>query len=172
MMEQQRRESVFFEVGLREPSPAPRQNSTGRERPRSVRFRSRDEIREVERHEDQYVEPLRSQKQEGSNRTKLQQPIESPLPPKGRSMMYRFGATALLLAAAVPLISNTSPLGRGAVLPIQPAEAGVIPKEAMSQSAPILTARDDSPTDVCTRWAQQCMYRVGTCKKGQSLTGI
>jgi hypothetical protein len=158
-MEQQRRASVFFEVGLREPSPAPTQSSTTRERPRSVRFRSRDEIHEVERHDDQPLKPVPSRSREQRTTTEKSQETESPLPAKGRSMMYRFGATALLLAAAVPLISNTSPFTQSAVLPIQAAEAGVIPREARSRAGPVLAARDDSPTDVCTRWAQQCKSR-------------
>ncbi len=74
--------------------------------------------------------------------------------------MYQFGAMLLLLGAIVPLLRSTSFFGHGAVLPIQQAEAGVIPHEAMSNIGPDFSKRADSPTNICFRWAQQCAPNI------------
>lgn len=70
--------------------------------------------------------------------------------------MYRLGAACLLLAAAAPLIHGTSWFDQHPTMPIQGVAGGVIPETARSQHGIDLTRRDDSPTDVCFRWAQQC----------------
>lgn len=156
MDERQRRRSVFREVGLDEPqiaTPPDRQHARGR--PQSVRFRSQDEIYVVERDEDREAEDgedFRGRGCSGSSCRRELEVCDSPLPVRDRSMMYRFGATVLLLAMAMSLMRSTPLLGGGGVLPIQPVEGNPIP----TRTGPDLERRSDSPTHVCFRWAQMC----------------
>lgn len=73
------------------------------------------------------------------------------------SSARRLGYVALALTALVPLylgVSSTGPAVLGA-------EAGVIQERRgplLDVESNMLVRRDDSPTDVCTRWAHQCMW--------------
>lgn len=158
-----RRKSIFQEVGLDDfDSDTPIRRSTsisgssGRKRPSpGVRFRSRDDVRVVERFEDA---PLSGEKHETLPNSIAATPpplaySESPLPGR-RSIMYRFGAVILLLCAAFPFLH--SPFTGRASLPLQPVSGGPIPQDATSHGSVVLDRRADSPTDVCFRWAQQC----------------
>lgn len=161
-----RRKSIFQEIGLddfesdtpvhRSPSIS---RSSGRKRPSpSVRFRSKDDVRVVERLEDEHLsgEKYESTRQPLAARATPPPPLaysQSPLP--GRtSIMYRFGAVLLLVCAAFPFLNT--PLSGRASLPLQPVSGGPIPEDAASHGSVVLDRRADSPTDVCFRWAQQC----------------
>ncbi|KAK5137155.1 hypothetical protein LTR08_000660 [Meristemomyces frigidus] len=77
-------------------------------------------------------------------------------------MVYRLGATFLLLAAIAPFLRSTSTFVDSAVLPIQPVDGVPIPRDASTRTGPDLSRRADSPTDVCFRWAQQSALVNGT----------
>lgn len=160
-------------MGLPEAANSSVQNtsSSRRERPQSVRFRSKDEVHVVERYSDANMTGAMngsSQKTETQHRDTPSMDMKSnisPLPMNSRSMVYRVCAALLLLAAAVPLLRSTAWFGHSQqVLPIQGVSGGVIPEEARSRTGPDLSKRSDSPTDVCFRWAQQCTsWSVSKC---------
>lgn len=168
MTESQRRESIFREVGLLAPDSAENNSTSRRERPQSVRFRSRDQIHVVERYHDAGITGAThesSQKPQAQYHTSLatdMKTTDSPLPVRSRSMVYRLGAALLLMATAVPILRSTSFFGHSTVLPIQGVSGGVIPEEARSRTRPHFAKRSDSPTDVCFRWAQQSAIVNGT----------
>lgn len=85
----------------------------------------------------------------------------SSVTPKRYSLMSRLGATALLLASVLSLLQGTGLFRQGS-LPVQGAVAGVIPPEAHANFGVDLSRRDDSPTNVCFRWAQQSAIVNGT----------
>lgn len=153
-----RRTSAFHEVGLDEGEGAclrpPR-----RERPQSVRFRSTDEVFTIERHEEETGEERLARLMNASRRPLG--PNHSPLPDGSNSTMYRFGAFLLLLAGVFPLLQNLGFLSHGSV-GIQGVRGGPIPEAAKLRSSPDLERRQDSPTDVCFRWAQQSAIVNGT----------
>ncbi|OQN99803.1 hypothetical protein B0A48_14573 [Cryoendolithus antarcticus] len=148
---QQRRRSIFRETGLlddvaTEVAAATVQNSSKRDRPATVRFRSKDEVRVIER----YPESAHTG-----------QRVHSTSPLSSTALMYRLGGLAFILALAFPMLQSTGFLGQSA-LPVQPVDAGVIPVTARSHAGVDLSRRDDSPTDVCFRWAQQSAVVNGT----------
>lgn len=174
-----RRKSAFQEIGLDDFDSDPRAHrstsvsgSSGRKRPSpGVRFRSKDDVRVVERLEDEH---LSGEKHESSRRPIA--PRASPLPPLAysqsplpgtTSIMYRFGAVLLLLCAAFPFLNT--PLSGRASLPLQPVSGGPIPEVVASHGSVVLDRRADSPTDVCFRWAQQCGC-IGSERDYQTLT--
>ena len=74
------------------------------------------------------------------------------------SRLYRLGMLAFLLAVTLPLLQNSPVVGdnghtlfgaRGSVMSSNPADY-------MEEDAELLR-RDDTPTDVCTRWSHQSM---------------
>ncbi|CAK3910703.1 1,3-beta-glucanosyltransferase gel3 [Lecanosticta acicola] len=166
-----RRRSVFHEVGLDDfhpqSIPSSRSSSSGsassrRKRPsRGVRFRSKDDVKVVERYEDA-ITPSQSH---GTHPLQSSPPTtlaytESPLPPK-KSIMYRFAAMALLAVATLPFLHNPPLLGH-ASLPLQPVSGGPIPERGAEYQEKALARRADSPTDLCFRWAQQSAIVNGT----------
>jgi len=153
---QQQRSTTSHEVGLSPPEVAPSLSTSGRDRPQNVRFRSKDEIHVIERYDDYQIGKPAELRRRSETTTSNIHPSTSPVQRKSRAMMYRFGAMLLLLGAIVPLLRSTSFFSHGAVLPIQQAEAGVIPHEARSNIGPDFSKRADSPTNICFRWAQQC----------------
>lgn len=160
MAESQRRQSIFHEVGLGPDSIASKTTS-GRERPQSVRFHSRDEVHIVERYHDADIDASGTPQSPESTLPNFDY-RDSPSPLRSRPIMYRFAATLLLLAAIVPFLRSASLFGESVVLPIQPVSGGVIPNEARSRTGPDLSRRSDSPTDVAFRWAQQSAVVNGT----------
>ncbi|KAK3650013.1 hypothetical protein LTR56_006600 [Elasticomyces elasticus] len=159
MAETQRRDSSILGATDRVPSPS----ITGRDRPQNVRFRSKDEVHLVERYDDHEIgKPGELLRRQSKTVLSTSGAKESPIPGKSRAMVYRFGATLLLLGAMVPLLRGSSFFGHGAVVPIQKAEAGVIPIKARSNIGPDLTRRADSDTNACFRWAQQSAIVNGT----------
>ena len=136
-------------------------NAPKRERPHVVRFRSKDEVHLVERYEED--DNLKGNEEPGSKRIgthiPLQGPQQSPLPDGSYSIMYRFAAALLLLVAIVPFLQSRWLLGHNPAIPIQGVSGGVIPEEAKSRIEIDLERRDDSPTNVCFRWAQQCSWQ-------------
>jgi len=138
-------------------------DSTRRKRPPpSVRFHSQEEVHVVDRYEDDFIF---SDEQYGPSTNSISSghlppSTQSPLPAR-TSMMGRFGAVALLLAAAVPLLQSTSYFGH-ASLPITPVSGGPVPGDSAPHGSVVLDRRADSPTDVCFRWAQQSAIINGT----------
>ncbi|KAK0932738.1 hypothetical protein LTR29_015696 [Friedmanniomyces endolithicus] len=159
---QQQRSTTSHEVGLSPPEVAPSLSTSGRDRPQNVRFRSKDEIHVIERYDDYQIGKPAELRRRSETTTSNIHPSTSPVQRKSRAMMYRFGAMLLLLGAIVPLLRSTSFFSHGAVLPIQQAEAGVIPHEARSNIGPDFSKRADSPTNICFRWAQQSAIVNGT----------
>lgn len=138
------------------------------QRPQSVRFRSRDEVHVVERYDNRADVG-------GSAKSRLYSSLfgtatsgpncdqQSPkLSQLNSPIMYRVGATFLLLAAIVPFLRSASSFVDSAILPIQPVEGGPVPRAASTRTGPDLSKRSDSPTDVCFRWAQQSALVNGT----------
>lgn len=168
-----RRQSASHEVGLFSEAEALAPFPSKRERPQSVRFRSKDEIHVVERYHDDNVlkEAGESIGIESRQRPQHTRPDQSPSPDGFQSMMYRLGACLLLLAAAVPLIQSASLSGRGSVLPVHGVSGGPIPAETRVRREINLEKRADSRTDVCLRWAQQCSLRCNpNIARGSGLT--
>lgn len=159
-----RRQSVFREVGLSEtqepeiPRSASRPSPSRKERPQSVRFRSKDEIYLIERHEEEDERPvnvtLRIDPRVQINGLPTAQNSPSNW---GHSMMYRFGAALLLVAALLPFLHSTAIFGHNPALPLQGVSGGAIPEHARAEMAADVQRRTDSPTHVCFRWAQMCM---------------
>ena len=153
-----RRKSAFQESRLSSSTdsltPTPR-----RERPQNVRFRSRDEVHLVERYED--VDVLEDEtvglqsRQTAATRRTITRSLSS-IPYGSHPIMYRLGAILFVLAAIVPFLQASAVLGHRSTLPIQGVSAAAIPEEALPRRHIDLEKRDDSPTDVCLRWAQQC----------------
>ncbi|GIZ48601.1 hypothetical protein CKM354_001165400 [Cercospora kikuchii] len=145
--------------------------NTGKKRSRptpSVRFRSKDDVRVVEQYDDA-VSKIGGESHHNAEprNDKQAQPfppptispahIQSPLPVRNTSNMYRLGVFTFLLVAVVPLLQSTSFFGHAAVL--QPVSGSVLPVRSELQT---LERRADSPTNVCFRWAQQSALVNGT----------
>lgn len=141
------------------PPPPPPSSTTKRPSP-GVRFRSTDDVRVVERHEDALAADethlgLRNTIPSEGIPSRTPADTESPLPGRS-SIMYRLAVVVLLLTASVPFVHSTALFGR-ASLPLQPVAGGPLPRAASERESSALDRRADSPTDVCFRWAQQCM---------------
>lgn len=162
MADTQRRRSVFRETGLDDELKAPIPPTVAAERPTSVRFRSKPDVRVIERYQDLELDHTSKADRRKSMLRQAASTVsgpQSPLPVRNTSLMYRFGALAFLVATLLPLLQSTGFFRKGA-LPIQPVSAGVIPEEA--RAGIDLSRRDDSPTNVCFRWAQQSAIVNGT----------
>ena len=84
--------------------------------------------------------------------------------PKASSFSYRFFMLALIVVIAIPLLYD-SPLLGAAGPSVFGAKAGVIRRVDTEQPAAIqgeITKRDNSPTDVCSRWSHQAAIVNGT----------
>lgn len=181
MEPQKRRSSAFREIGLEEDfvdEPDRVEKLTkGQRRPQSVRFRSQDEVHVVDTHPGakREREPRATRRPDARSPEDVAPiPAPKPEPTKGGSIMHRLGVTLFLVAVALPLLRTTGLLDSTAALPIQPAEAGVIPPGAASRTGPDLSKRSDSPTAICFRWAQQSAVVNGTLYLygGQATTTI
>lgn len=150
-----RRKSVFQEVGLtndENPVPPP---SARKERPQSVRFRSKDEVHVVERFHNGNA-PV--EEKGNKTHTTIAEALkvgQSPSSVSARTMMYRAVVCLLLIAAAVPLLPRSLLGGHRAALPIQGVDGGPIPGTA--EKVFDLGKRADTSTNWCFKWAQQCM---------------
>ena len=160
-----RRQSVFREdFGLpeaQEPKTlrsATRTSPSRKERPQSVRYRSKDEIYFIDRHEDEDDRSVnvtvRLDPRVHINGLNTAQSHPSSW---GNSMMYRFGAALLLVAALLPFLHSTAIFGHNPALPILGVRGGAIPEHARAVMDVDMQRRSDSPTHVCFRWAQMCM---------------
>ena len=157
-----RRKSAFQEVGLtNETKGLLSPTTTRRERPQSVRFRSRDDVHVIERYEDVVVDERGLSSAPRRERTRQYITVDqTPLPSSWSSqMMYRLGAVLVILAAAVPLLQARELFGHGSAIPIRGAEGAVIPEQSWSREPIDLRKRADSPTDICFRWAQMCKFK-------------
>lgn len=159
-----RRKSVFLEVGLvdegtkqRDRSPAPRSTPTlipdptpQRLRPaRQVRFRSKNDIfgeKEDLATDDSEWESEPDTEESGwdslatMNARSRPSMFENP-------RLLRIGLFALALVLILPAL-QLNPLASMGV------RAGVIPAERIEAVA----KREDTNTEVCKRWAHQCMF--------------
>ena len=90
--------------------------------------------------------------------------IANPLQTTPKRSSYRLWMLALIVVVAIPLLYDTPLLGQ--VGPsILGAKAGVIRSVETEKPAAIegdLTKRDNSPTDVCSRWSHQSAIVNGT----------
>ena len=156
MAQQGRRKSVFREMDIS--SEGDSNTSIRRERPQSVRFRSKDEVHFVERYEDECIIDAEAEKEVNDSNFQCAEPNRSPSSNRVQSATYRYGAFLLLLAAIIPLLQNIPIFGHNSFLPlpIQGVNGGVIPDEGRMRREVHLDRRELSPTDVCKRWAQQC----------------
>lgn len=75
--------------------------------------------------------------------------------------MFRLGTVALVIASLLPFLRG-SPLAPTSGVAIQGVEGGPIPRDVRLDEGVILARQDDSPTDVCFRWAQQSALVNGT----------
>lgn len=123
-------------------------------RPQSVQFRSQEEFYLVESDDNADVD----ERDGKSYRTEKARSWSTA----GSVLMYRLGASAFILAVAVPLLRGLLPFQHGSAVPIQPVSGGPIPPEIARRTDPDLSKRSDSPTDICFRWAQQSAVVNGT----------
>lgn len=154
-----RRKSAFQEVGLDHAADALLSPTTParRERPQSVRFRSKDEVHLVERYEDAVVDGDEDVVAASAPTRQYISLNQTPLPSSWSSwMMYRFGAILVVFAALVPLLHATEVFGHSAAIPIRGARGAAIPEQAWPRTPIDLEKRADSPTYACFRWAQMC----------------
>ena len=151
MTESTRRKSILQESGLPGAEDSVASTPPKRDRPQSVRFRSRDEVHVVERYHDE----LLSEQDRGTN-GRPSALSHSPLPGGSSPRMYRLGAALLFLVAVVPFLPSSNFFGHSSATPIQGVSGGVIPEEARQRTDIDLQKRADSPTDACIRWSQQC----------------
>ncbi|KAK5169061.1 uncharacterized protein LTR77_006370 [Saxophila tyrrhenica] len=163
-----RRASIFREVGLESDDslPSPQPGSVRKERPQSVRFRSKDEIHVFEQYHDDDHAPVAErdhfQRAEHTSTVPPARVSQSPLPSFANTTMYRIGVCVLLIAAAVPLLPRGFIEGHRSALPIQGVSGGPIPEKAVSPKVFDLDKRADTPTDWCFKWAQQSAIVNGT----------
>ncbi|KAM0717821.1 hypothetical protein Q7P37_006153 [Cladosporium fusiforme] len=147
----QRRASKFREIGLEyefgapaAPAPIPEQKATRRS---VVRFDKKPET----------CAPSQQTSAASAHPTQVKTSLFS----RGTPLMFRLGTVALVLALLFPFLRGT-PLGLNVDTPIPGVEAGPIPRDVRSDEGIILARQDDSPTDVCFRWAQQSAMVNGT----------
>ena len=114
------------------------------------------------------IEMLRDRKPSGtyqpSQNEELTSPIETANPPRGLSSSNRLWMLALIVVVAIPLLYD-SPLLGNAGPSILGATAGVIRYPDVEKPAAIeggILKRDNSPTDVCSRWSHQAAVVNGT----------
>ncbi|KAF2687734.1 hypothetical protein K458DRAFT_294300 [Lentithecium fluviatile CBS 122367] len=158
-----RRKSIFLEVGLvdedtlwRERSPAPAlisDRNPKKPRVRAVRFQSENNIfREMEDQPDE--DDWESASDSDSNMDPFEPTqLRSTL---ARPRVYRFGFLAVVLGLMLSVfqIGTVAPMG---------VKGGVIPQRSIEYVGNSrLTKREDTQTDVCTRWSGQSAIVNGT----------
>lgn len=150
-----RRKSVFLEVGLvdeetlwRERSPAPAlvsDRNPRKSRARAVRFRSKNDIFQ-ERDDGSDDNESASDSDSGMDPYESTQLRSTLVRPK----VYRLGFLAVILGLIL-LVFQT-----GTVAPMG-VKGGVIPRESIEYvDRSRLEKREDTQTEVCTRWSGQC----------------
>jgi hypothetical protein len=152
-----RRKSVFLEVGLvdeetlrRERSPAPAMISNhnlNKPRARAVRFRSKNNIFQEgddASDDDGWESASDSDSDEGDfDSTQMRTAL-------GRPRIYRLGFLAVVLGLMMSVFQM------GTVAPVG-VKGGVIPRESIEYTdISQFEKREDTQTNVCTRWAGQC----------------
>ena len=166
-----RRKSVFHEVGLENDDALV--NVTP-ERPfRQLRFRSRPDVFEYTGSEqsdddDSHRQHAKPAKRRNPTQARLQykehkmaQQQAARVNAQRTSTMYRYGAGALLLAILVPLLHGY-PWVRESSVPKVGVAGGVIRRDPNPIIETEIVKRDNSPTDVCVRWAHQTALVNGT----------
>lgn len=161
------KQSVFHETGLDD--DAVKSKSSPQPDSRKLRFRSKPDIFEFNSGSNQseatgMVSEAVDQKQTQEKKSQEDTPVVTK-PIRGRfdgnSTMYRFGAAAMALAILLPLLNGVSWVGH--VSPIG-VSGGVIRRNPnpVLDTRTELVQRDNSPTDVCVRWAHQTALVNGT----------
>jgi hypothetical protein len=152
-----RRKSVFLEVGLvdeetlrkeRNPAPALISNRNPKKsRARAVRFRSKNDIFQEEGDaSDEYDWESASDSDSDADAFEPTQ-MRTTL---GQPRIYRLGFLAIILGLTLSMLQI------GTVAPVG-VKGGVIPRESIEFSdISQFGKREDTQTDVCTRWAGQC----------------
>lgn len=157
-----RRTSVFKEVGLEETDRVIGSEKVSQQKPsRILRFRSKPDVFEYstseENRSDSTTKATKVAKDSNKPRSVLVKAPPPTIVPRAHSMMYRFGAAAFLIAIIIPLLQGIPWLSDST--PAVGVEGGVIRREpelVVEDATDVKVRRDNSPTDVCVRWAQQC----------------
>jgi len=154
-----RRKSVFLEVGLvdeetsqRERSPAPvliSVHNPKKLRARAVRFRSKNDIFQEgdDASDDDGWESASECDEDSDEDTFESTQMRTAL---GRPRIYRLGFMAVVLGLMLSVfqVGTVAPMG---------VKGGVIPRESIEYTdISHFEKREDTQTDVCTRWAGQC----------------
>ncbi|KAI1759572.1 hypothetical protein GGR53DRAFT_527126 [Hypoxylon sp. FL1150] len=158
------RKSIFKEVGLIEEDPEEQtqqmtrgtyeESDTGERVGSASDTTSPIERKTTDREEDSSKEkPRWFSKLAPTRRPRIK--TASSAPPPSTAGLHRLSMIALLIAIVLPTISYNN--GRQKV-EISGADAGVI----RPTRTPIIEHRDNSPTNVCTRWAGQSALINGT----------
>ncbi|KAI2620667.1 hypothetical protein GGS26DRAFT_601619 [Hypomontagnella submonticulosa] len=156
------RQSIFKEVGLTEEEEQERQDMASDKYEEGTASEKMESASET-------TSPVERKAPESENTSKAKPgwlsrlaPTRRPriktassAPPPTTAGLHRLSMIALLIAIVLPTISYNN--GRKKV-EISGADAGVIPPA----SNPTIETRDNSPTDVCTRWAGQSALINGT----------
>ena len=166
-----RRQSRFRETGLED--DVPRVKSTHNSPTGKLRFQSESDI--LKHKTNQQSDTNNTTVDNAADQTHIQgqkQEEKNTVPARsvrarfgGSSTMCRFGAAAFAVAAALPLLqslpwvgdANVSPIGVSGG-PIRRNPNPIIETEVIRS----IEKRDNSPTDVCTRWAHQTALVNGT----------
>lgn len=170
LSEQPRRRSVFREVGLGDEDDTTSRDSTPKRPQLKLRFRSKPDVFEYSSSEysdsDEKSEELKEDSDIKSDA--LQEMVQTHSAAharfQGSSSMYRFSAAALILAISLPLLHGTPWFGQASV-PSIGVTGGVIrrdPNPVLDIHTDMLVRRDNSPTDICTRWSHQTALVNGT----------
>lgn len=162
-----RRASKFREIGLGYEFTAPTEPGQKAERRPAVRFESKPEVHVIKA--EQQNDTTASRQDDSIEPLQLSSPTAASSSGQGKlslfertaPLMFRFGTIALVVASLVPFL-RSAPLDAKSPLPLQGVEGGPIPRKSTPDEGIVLSRRDDSPTDVCFRWAQQSALVNGT----------
>jgi hypothetical protein len=152
------RRSVFKELGLDDedierivaPEPKPASQEQG---PRKLQSR-KSSYRSSQSPAEEKDRPWYSKVGFGRGQ-RPQIKSSTSAPPGSFATMPRVAMIAFLLAVVVPAFTSI-----GNNVPAE-ADAGTIFRAEMVENGSLIKGRDDTPTDVCTRWSHQSMLRKG-----------
>ncbi|GAB7341274.1 hypothetical protein MBLNU457_7548t1 [Dothideomycetes sp. NU457] len=138
--------------------------------PRQLRFRSKPDVfeytdSELSDDDNQHTVPIKrrnpTQARLQFKEHKMAQREAARAANQRLATLYRLGAGVVLLAILVPLLHGY-PWTREPSIPKVGVQGGVIRRDPNPIIETEIVKRDNSPTDVCTRWAQQSALVNGT----------